>query len=79
MGSTDMTSRLKLVPLVALFAMLEAGCSSSPAYSPPPERRAAEQCPVGETWVCRDRYPSRLETENDTAKFCYCENILHAR
>ena len=74
-----MTSRLKLIPLVALLAMLDAGCSSSPTYSPPPERRAAEQCPVGETWVCRDRYPSRLETERETPIFCQCENILQAR
>lgn len=58
---------------IALLATLYAGCSSGPTYSPPPERRAAERCPSGETWVCRDRYPSRLEKARDTPLFCTCE------
>lgn len=51
------------------------GCASSPGYSPPPERRAADKCPMGETWICADRYPSRLERENEMPKVCYCESL----
>lgn len=74
-----MTSRQKLISLIGLLAMLNAGCSPQPTYSPPPERRAAEQCPVGETLVCRDRYPTRLDKENETPMFCYCESIPRIR
>jgi hypothetical protein len=55
------------------------GCAPSPSYSPPPERRAAERCPMGETWICEDRYPSRLERENEMPKVCYCESLHRVR
>ena len=70
-----MKSHLKtLCSTIVLATFCSAGCASS-GYSPPPERRANEQCPVGETWICRDRYPSRLEKQNEEPMFCYCEHI----
>ncbi|MGH8167145.1 MAG: hypothetical protein ACREQ1_07890 [Woeseiaceae bacterium] len=66
----------KSICIVAL-AMFSAGCASS-GYSPPPERRAGEQCPIGETWVCRDRYPSRMERDEEPM-FCTCEDMLRVR
>jgi hypothetical protein len=69
-----MTSRHRMTG-VALLAVLHTACSTAATYSPPPERRAAERCPSNETWVCTDRYPSRLEKQNDPPMFCRCENI----
>jgi hypothetical protein len=61
------------------LAALLGGCAPSPGYSPPPERRAADRCPVGETWICVDRYPSRVERENEIPKVCYCERLDRVR
>lgn len=58
-------------------AMLLSGCAAG--YSPPPERRAAERCPVGEVWVCTERSPSRLERENAIPPICRCENPAFIR
>lgn len=65
-----------LLPLLA--ATILTGCATS-GYSPPPERRAADRCPVGEVWVCEDRFPSRIENENRSEPFCRCENPAHIR
>ena len=59
----------------ALAAMLVAGCASS-GYSPPPERRGGDRCPAGEVWVCEDRFPSRIEDEDERDTFCRCENVI---
>jgi hypothetical protein len=56
------------------LAGLVSGCASSPTYSPP-ERRAFDGCPIGEVWVCRDRYPSRLEQPGDAPMQCMCEDL----
>lgn len=71
-------------PYVQAFGSLMAvallgGCAPTPGYSPPPERRAAERCPMGEIWICEDRYPSRLERENEMPKVCYCESPHRVR
>jgi hypothetical protein len=73
-----MKSLLNLVAAATAAAFL-GGCASSTGYSPPPERRAGEKCPVGETWVCKDRYPSRLERENEIPQICYCESLHRIR
>jgi hypothetical protein len=59
------------------LALLAASCAGSAGYSPPPARRASEQCPMGETWICRDQYPSRLGSEDP--KICYCESLHRVR
>jgi hypothetical protein len=74
-----MKPQLNTICCIAVLALLGAGCAGTAGYSPPPERRASEQCPTGETWICRDRYPSRLERENDIPKICYCENLHRVR
>lgn len=66
----------RLLPLLA--ATIVAGCATA-GYSPPPERRAADRCPVGEVWVCENRYPSRIENENKRDPFCRCENPADLR
>ena len=66
----------RLLPLLA--AAIVAGCATS-GYSPPPERRAADRCPVGEVRVCEDRYPSRIESETRHDPFCRCENPANLR
>lgn len=68
-----MKSGMKSASIIVLAVLVES-CASS-GYSPPPERRAGEQCPVGETWVCRDRYPSRMDRENEEGIFCTCESL----
>jgi hypothetical protein len=73
-----MKPHLSTICSIAAMALL-GGCASSPGYSPPPERRAHEQCPVGQTWVCRDRYPSRLGREDDEPKICHCEDLQRVR
>jgi hypothetical protein len=74
-----MRSQLNTICAVAACALFGAGCTTGPGYAPPPERRASEQCPVGETWVCRDHYPSRLERENEVPMICYCDNLQRVR
>ena len=59
--------------LPALTAGLLGACAGA-GYSPPPERHGADRCPAGEVWVCEDRYPSRIESENKPDPFCRCEN-----
>jgi hypothetical protein len=73
-----MKPNLNTICSITAVALL-GGCASSPGYSPPPERRAGEQCPIGETWVCQDRYPSRLERENEVPMICYCESLHRVR
>lgn len=63
-------SRLTLL-VPALASAIVAGCAA-PGYSPPSERRAQDQCPTGQVWVCEDRYPSRIESENRTDPLCRC-------
>jgi hypothetical protein len=65
-----------LLPLLA--GIILAGCATS-GYSPPPERRAGDRCPVGEVWVCENRYPSRIESENQPDPFCRCQNPVRLR
>lgn len=64
---------------LAVCALLGAGCAASPGYSPPPERRASDRCPAGETWICRDRHPSRLGRENEAGMICYCDAVFRVR
>lgn len=64
--------------LPALAATALTGCATS-GYSPPPERRADTRCPVGEVWICEDRYPSRLGSEQRPAPFCRCDDPRHLR
>lgn len=59
----------------ALAITYIAGGCAAPGYNPPEGPRAAERCPVNEVWVCEDRYPSRLENENEPPMFCRCEDI----
>jgi hypothetical protein len=73
-----MKPHVRAIASLTAVALL-GGCAATPGYSPPPERRAAERCPVGETWVCKDRYPSRLERENEMPKICYCEDPQRVR
>lgn len=74
-----MRRQLNMICSVAACAFFGVGCAANSGYSPPPERRANEQCPVGETWVCKDRYPSRLERENEVPMICYCDNLQGVR
>lgn len=74
-----MRARISMICGIAACVLFFAGCAGKPGYSPPPERRASEQCPVGETWICRDRYPSRLERENEVPMICYCDAVLRTR
>jgi hypothetical protein len=53
--------------------------SCAAGYSPPSERRSADRCPLSEVWVCEDRYPSRIETENEVEQFCRCEDPRRIR
>ena len=63
--------------LATTFGAGLASCAAG--YSPPAERRNADRCPLSEVWVCEDRYPSRIETENDTEQFCRCEDPRRIR
>lgn len=58
-------------PLIAI-AMLMSACAPASLGSPPASERH-RQCVAGETLVCRDRYPSRLENDDD--QICTCENM----
>lgn len=58
--------------VVGLFAALVLG-GCAPTYSPPPEHRSSDRCPIGEVQVCTDRYPSRLERESEDPPICRCE------
>lgn len=69
---------IRRLSVLAALAVVLAGCAS-PGYSPPPERRGADRCPVGEVWVCEDRYPSRIESERDSGAFCRCEDPTRIR
>jgi hypothetical protein len=72
-----MTKRSRNTCRLLVLLALTAGCAS-PGYSPP-EREASERCPIGEVWVCRDRYPSRLETEGQSPMICMCQDMQAVR
>lgn len=61
------------------FALLLSACATEPTYSPPEGPRAAEVCPVGEVWVCRDHYPSRLDKDDVPPMYCMCQNPAAVR
>lgn len=63
---------------VLASAMWLSACASQPTYSPPEGPRASESCPIGEVWVCRDHYPSRLD-RNEPPLHCRCEDpaLIH--
>ena len=74
----NIRTRTPLAIPAILAATLAAGCATS-GYSPPPERRAKDRCPPGEVWVCEDRYPSRIESENAPDPICRCEHPSRIR
>lgn len=74
-----MRTRLYTICGITACAIFGAGCATKAGYSPPPERRAGDRCPAGETWVCRDRYPTRLPRENQEPMICYCDNMTMTR
>jgi hypothetical protein len=60
---------------VAGFVLPLAACAPSSLGSPPAGERQRE-CQVGQTLVCRTRYPSRVEKEEEPGdEFCTCENM----
>ena len=65
--------------MVVLCGLLVAVSGCAAGYSPPAERRAADDCRFGEVWVCEDRYPSRIETEDAVDSFCRCEDPNNLR
>jgi hypothetical protein len=67
--------RLALLCRIPALAALAAGCASSGTYSPPEGPRAADTCPMGEVWVCRDHYPTRLETGREPPMTCMCQDM----
>lgn len=62
----------KIWGILVLAAL--GGCATEPTYSPPDGPSAAERCPIGDVWVCRDHYPSRLDRENEPPQHCTCEH-----
>ncbi|NJN22226.1 MAG: hypothetical protein HC812_14890 [Leptolyngbya sp. RL_3_1] len=64
---------LSRVFLISAAAMAIAACAPASLGSPPASERT-RNCVAGETLVCRDRYPSRLEKEGEQDdQFCTCE------
>lgn len=63
--------------LVTMSGVALVSCAAG--YSPPAERRNADRCPITEVWVCEDRYPSRIETENEVEPICRCEDPSRIR
>lgn len=59
------------------FAVL-VGCAIEPTYAPPERPSSAARCPVGEVWVCRDYYPSRLGTGPEP-EHCMCQDPTRIR
>jgi hypothetical protein len=78
MRSLETPASRPVLAILAVLATVAAGCATS-GYSPPSERRASERCPAGEVWVCEDRYPSRIESENAPEPICRCENPARIR
>lgn len=70
-----MTRHTRTHGLIIAIVCAAAGCAA-PGYNPP-ERPVARDCPASEVWVCEDRYPSRLENENEAPMICRCEDIHH--
>lgn len=68
-----MTRHARTNGLILAVVCAAAGCAA-PGYNPPEGSRAARNCPVNEVWVCQDRYPSRLENENEPPMICTCQN-----
>lgn len=60
-------------------AILLSACGAAPTYSPPEGPPASESCPIGEVWVCRDHYPTRLDRENPSPLLCMCEDLRGIR
>lgn len=69
-----MSKAARSTGLVLVLACAAGGCAA-PGYNPPERPRASEICPVNEVWVCRDRYPSRLDRENEPPMICTCERV----
>lgn len=70
-----MSHNLKNAWGILALAVLVSACATEPTYSPPEGPSVAESCPIGEVWVCRDRYPSRLDRERDPPLHCMCEDL----
>jgi hypothetical protein len=71
--------KIPLIGRTLAVAALAASCASSGTYSPPEGPRATDTCPMGEIWVCRDHYPSRLETGNEPPLSCMCQDLTRVR
>lgn len=69
-----MSKHARNIAFVLVIAYTAGGCAA-PGYNPPERPRVAENCPGNEVWVCQDRYPSRLENENEPPMICRCEDI----
>lgn len=68
-----MTRHARASGLLLTIACVATGCAA-PGYNPP-ERPVARYCPASEVWICEDRYPSRLESENEAPMICRCGEI----
>lgn len=68
-----MTKHARTSCFLLAIACAAVGCAA-PGYNPPEGRSAARDCPVNEVWVCTDRYPSRLENENEPPMICTCQD-----
>lgn len=78
--SRNLKNSQGLLASAVFSAMLLSACAAEPTYSPPEGSRAAvESCPVGEVWVCRDHYPSRLERPGEVPMDCTCEDLRGVR
>lgn len=63
---------VSLSALTAAAAVLLSACAPASLGSPPANERH-RNCVSGETLVCRDRQPSRLDKDED--QFCTCEPL----
>ncbi len=70
-----MTKHGRTSGLLPVIACLAAGCAA-PGYNPPEGPDVARNCPVNEVWVCRDHYPSRLDSEHKPDMICTCQDPL---
>ena len=61
--------------VIGAAALAIAACAPASLGSAPASERMRD-CVAGETLVCRDRYPSRLEKEGEQDdQFCTCEPL----
>ena len=67
-------SRMAAWLLTGATAIL--GSCVSAGYAPPAHSgpTAAEQCPVGRIWVCRDGFDSTVGPEKEIPEFCICQS-----